>query len=992
MWPRGTAGITRGVDHALPVHSADTQFCVHDGVGAHAADADRVVRLPGGRAVATSRKSAASLPKTEDLSQIDPVSRSREERGRSSLPDRVYRGPQAPRTTRRLLISRRSPAGRLSVLSLGYRQVRMSDDTTLLVCPVRGGLTAKALAKDGLTPTEEKRRIELIQYLLDRGYPSDFIAVETTIIRDLGEEGRNSLRADVVIYDIKRKRAKKLDQDARLHHMLLVAEVKRDAKKKERAIATQLEPAVRQLPNIAALGVYWDDTNRIVLHRERLQAEDGSETIEIERDSIASLPPFGQPFRYQPITLDALTPPSNLVAILEAIANALRSEGINDDHQRYKETVKLLLARYIDERQAADRPKRDLKLQVFKDGADPTFLSRVQRVYEDAATRYSSAVTLFKPVRGSELSEHALRRIVSSIEGVHLSEASNDALQQVFMSFVPAVFKKSLDQYFTPITLIETMVTMAEIGPTDKVADPAMGTADFLVAAMADRAAKGDTDMAQRVFGADKDQQAYDLAVINMILNRDGQSGLECVDTIENTTLWEREMGVVLCNPPFGSRTLELREKVLAQYDLGHLWQVDHATGEWIKTDDILPSQQLGILFIERGYRMLADGGRMAIIVPEGYLCTQSYGYIRRWLLDHVEIMSLVELPRRMFLKSDADLRSNILLVRRLPPQSLKRRRAADYPIHAELVRKVGMKLGKGFPKIYLRDEETGLERTDSENEPLLDTDFTRVLAGFCRYRSMDVNGARSKPWDGARFSDIEAHVDLDMKPRRLVPGALRNLQELRAEKFRLLADFAEICEETIDISSEVERGKMRRLVEGQSIRAVEGIVIPGQPERSWHIAERKSAFVYPLQAFDIVLGLVRPERRNVGLLIDDGTGLRDVVGSPDGVAIIRVAPEMADAYPVEWLLEALRSERCRLQLWTESGGTSYGKLTLDHVRELHVPMPTAAQRRASARRVTTWAEAIGSTLRAWNRIGTPEDRVAIINSAIIGLEGDDEA
>jgi type I restriction enzyme M protein len=865
----------------------------------------------------------------------------------------------------------------------------MSDDTTLLVCPVRRRLTAKALAKDGLTPTEEKRRIELIQYLLARGYPSDHIAVETTVIRDLGEEGRNSLRADVVVYDIERKRAKKLGHDARLHHILIVAEVKRDAKKKERAIATQLEPAVRQLPNIAALGVYWDDTNRIVLHRERVHANDGGETIEVARDNIASLPPFGQPFRYQPITLDVLTPPSNLVAILETIANALRSEGINDEHVRYKESVKLLLARYIDERLAVDRPDHVLDLQVFKEGADPTFLSRVERVYDAAATRYSSAATLFKPVRGSELNEHALRRIVGSIEGVHLSEATSDSLQQVFMSFVPAVFKKSLDQYFTPLTLIEAMVTMAEVGPTDKVADPAMGTADFLVAAMADRIAKGDSDMAQRVFGADKDQQAYDLAVINMVLNRDGQAGLHRVDSIENITLWENEMGVVLCNPPFGSRTVELRDDVLSQYDLGHIWEVDYHTGEWTKTDEILPSQQLGILFIERGYRMLADGGRMAIIVPEGYLCTQSYGYIRRWLLDHVEVMSLIELPRRMFLKSDADLRSNILLVRRLSPRHLKARQDADYPIHAELVRKVGMKLGKGFPRIYLRDEETGLRRTDSDNEPLLDTDFTRVLAGFRRYRSV---GEGSDGWDWARFSDVEQHANLDMKPRRLVPSALRNLREVRAAKFKLLADFAEVCEETIDIASEAERAKMRRLVEGQSIRAVEGIVIPGQPERSWHIAERKSALVYPLQSFDIVLGLVRPERRNIGLLIDDGTGLRNVVGSPDGVAIIRVAPEMTDEYPIAWLFEALRSERCRLQLWTESGGTSYGKLTLDHIRDLSVPMPTARQRRASAQRVAVWAETIGNTLRAWNRIGSPGDRVAIINSAIIGLEGEDEA
>ena len=70
-------------------------------------------------------------------------------------------------------------------------------------------------------------------------------------------------------------------------------------------------------------------------------------------------------------------------------------------------------------------------------------------------------------------------------------------MQQVFMSFVPTVFKKNLDQYFTPVTLIQTMVEMTRVGPNDKVADPAMGTADFLTATMDYRTKKGDSEIIQ---------------------------------------------------------------------------------------------------------------------------------------------------------------------------------------------------------------------------------------------------------------------------------------------------------------------------------------------------------------------------------------------------------------------------------------------------------------------------------------------------------------
>ena len=68
----------------------------------------------------------------------------------------------------------------------------------LLTCPVRGPLTTAELASDGLTLTEEARRIELIRFLIDRDYPKENIAVETVVIRNVGEKGRSKVRADLV--------------------------------------------------------------------------------------------------------------------------------------------------------------------------------------------------------------------------------------------------------------------------------------------------------------------------------------------------------------------------------------------------------------------------------------------------------------------------------------------------------------------------------------------------------------------------------------------------------------------------------------------------------------------------------------------------------------------------------------------------------------------------------------------------------------------------
>jgi type I restriction enzyme M protein len=110
----------------------------------------------------------------------------------------------------------------------------------------------------------------------------------------------------------------------------------------------------------------------------------------------------------------------------------------------------------------------------------------------------------------------------------------------------------------------------------------------------------GDQDILQRVYGFDSDQKAYDLAIVNMILNKDGQSNLFCQDSIERHDRFEGEMGVVLCNPPFGEKSVESRSAVLRHYDLGHEWERNETTGRWQKTERLLPRQQLGIMFVNR--------------------------------------------------------------------------------------------------------------------------------------------------------------------------------------------------------------------------------------------------------------------------------------------------------------------------------------------------------------------------------------------------------
>lgn len=837
-----------------------------------------------------------------------------------------------------------------------------------LVCPIRGPLDATYFSKDGMTVSEEARRIDCIKFLLRKKYPKENFQCETIVIKRIGNNGRNSLRADVVVYDIPAAEAKLLDDKTRNQHIILITEIKRDSKGKKSGVSFQLEPAMRQSDRTLVFGVYWDDVNRYLYVK---QLKDNQ--IEITRDSLGNLPIYGSDYKYKKLKYGDLIKPEDITATLMDIANILRSNQINDDATRYRETVKLLLAKYIDEREAKET-NDDLIMQVVP-GKDTTFLKRLKDLYARTARVYSKAQSIFGN-HGFELSEKALKEMVEKVQGLKLLDSSSDSMQQVFMTFVPAVFKKDLDQYFTPLTLVNSMVEILHPGPNDKVADPAMGTADFLSATMQYRLKYNDGQIINRVYGSDKDPQAYELALINMALNKDGQTNLHNVDTIEEHTLWNQQMDVVLCNPPFGSRTLETRPTVLRNYDLGHVWKSEN--GKWIMTDELLPSQQLGILFIERCYKLMATGsGRMGIILPEGYLCTPSYGYVRQWMLEKFKIFGLVELPRRIFLKSDADLRSNIIFAEIKSDDEF-----IDYPIHTELVRKVGYKLGKGFSTIPIRDDTTGLELRDPiSNEVIIDTDFERVKDNFSKFIRMQ----KQNPdfvWDGAHLSDILNHPQLDMKPRRLARNALNNLEKIQSGPHKRLCEVAEIVEDTSLFSGTFSSDNSIFLVEGQDIRALEGSVVLKSSEKRWEVEVRKTNKGYHMQHKDIVIGLVRPERRNIGLYLDEKD---NVFGSPDGVAIVR---QKDPRYPIEWVFHALRTEQIRIQFWTESGGTSYGKLTLDQIKNVVLPLPSDDEIQRICKNVKKWTIAQKEVLKTFDDIWNSDDRRAILNSPVIGLEG----
>jgi type I restriction enzyme M protein len=61
---------------------------------------------------------------------------------------------------------------------------------------------------------------------------------------------------------------------------------------------------------------------------------------------------------------------------------------------------------------------------------------------------------------------------------------------------------------------------------------------------------------------------------------------------------------------------------------LGHKWRFEKKTDKW-KKEKLKDQEAPQILFIERSLQFLKEGGRMAIVLPDGVFGNESAEYIR---------------------------------------------------------------------------------------------------------------------------------------------------------------------------------------------------------------------------------------------------------------------------------------------------------------------------------------------------------------------------
>lgn len=284
---------------------------------------------------------------------------------------------------------------------------------------------------------------------------------------------------------------------------------------------------------------------------------------------------------------------------------------------RFLEFANLVFLKLMEERQKGDLWKA-LKAAPDKIG----YINNVAIPQLHAEFKAQDAFSLIKLT-----AESPLNRIINLLDKHQLASFDLDILGVGFEYFLrnSLALKQSLGQYFTPRPVARVMAGLAALKLDDTVYDPFCGAGGLLVEAFNHF---GEEGKRVQFFGRDASASTR-VAKMNAILHWGDHSGIvQVANTLRYPVHGKYSVG--LTNVPFA------RDPRNYAYD--NLYENGLARK---KTD------ALSILHL---FQSLKTGGRMAAIVPEGFLVGSERAGVRGFLMDNANLRLVASLPSSTFL------------------------------------------------------------------------------------------------------------------------------------------------------------------------------------------------------------------------------------------------------------------------------------------------------------------------------------------------------
>ncbi|MEH2360796.1 class I SAM-dependent DNA methyltransferase [Nostoc sp.] len=371
----------------------------------------------------------------------------------------------------------------------------------------------------------------------------------------------------------------------------------------------------------------------------------------------------------------------NLGGNIKSLRNFMRKDpGVSGDGQRIEQLGWLLFLKILD---ASDR-----ELELLKENFVSVIPERLRwcnwAISEKGMTNGEKSLTgdelrnfidqeLFPTLRNLDISTGNQRAVIvrEIFEGTNNYMKNGTIIRQVLDSLNEIDFESSEDrhlfgdiyetilrelqtagaygEFYTPRALTEFMTEMVNPMLGETVLDPACGTGGFLTCAINHLRQQGldqvrDLETLEKTIkGMEFKPLPFMLAVTNLFLHDIEVPNIEYIDSLnrEYTSIGAADrVDVILANPPFGA---SVTDGVQDNFPMSYR------------------TTESADLFLLLMVRYLQDGGRAAIVLPDGSLTGDGVkARIRQHLLESCNLHTIVRLPNSVF-QPYASVATNLL-------------------------------------------------------------------------------------------------------------------------------------------------------------------------------------------------------------------------------------------------------------------------------------------------------------------------------------------
>ncbi|WP_327052298.1 N-6 DNA methylase [Halomicrococcus gelatinilyticus] len=366
-----------------------------------------------------------------------------------------------------------------------------------------------------------------------------------------------------------------------------------------------------------------------------------------------------------------------------------KDEGL-DPARAYDELTTLLIVKVFSE-------KEDTNSQFTAESSPDETTNKIRMLLQGALEDgICSELLLVNGNNGEDpesvfqLDDETIHKLVSilqdySFSGTYTGDSSPDIKGEMFQEMVGETFRAELGAYFTPREVVDFMVDFLEVKPDSRTLDPSCGSGGFFVGALnhlSERlSAQKDGDInshvenfvEENIWGVDINHRMVRTSRFNLFTYSNSTGNIHLQDGLQATgpDFDDGSFDRIFSNPPFAGQ--EDRESVLNEFEIGR-----KESGETRSVSKELP-------FIEKIVRLLDEGGKAGIVLPESVFNNQSQQFkdIRKYLYRNVRIEALIGLPREAFHHTDTGVQGALLFVEKTEPPE-------DYEVYIDWAENVG--------------------------------------------------------------------------------------------------------------------------------------------------------------------------------------------------------------------------------------------------------------------------------------------------------------